>query len=38
VDTAAHRFAALSADARHAWLADHLADLRAGRITLTELP
>jgi hypothetical protein len=35
---AAHRFAALPAAARHAWLAAHLAALRAGRITLAELP
>ena len=30
--------AALPAAARHAWLAAHLAALRAGRLTLTELP
>ena len=35
---AAKRFAALPAAARHAWLVDHLAALRAGRITLSELP
>lgn len=32
------RFAALSAAERHAWLAGHLGALRAGRITLEELP
>jgi hypothetical protein len=32
------RFAALPAGARHAWLAAHLAALRAGRITLAQLP
>lgn len=35
---AAKRFAALPAAARHAWLVDHLTALRAGRITLGELP
>ena len=35
---AARRFAALPAAARHAWLAAHLAALRDGRITLTEIP
>ncbi len=35
---AAHRFAALPAAARRAWLAAHLAALRAGRITLAEIP
>ena len=35
---AAHRFAALPASARHAWLVDHLAALRAGQITLGQLP
>ncbi|HEX8860338.1 MAG TPA: hypothetical protein VGC06_14855 [Actinomycetes bacterium] len=35
---AAKRFAALPAAARHAWLVDHLTALRAGRITLRELP
>lgn len=34
----AHRFAALSAAARHTWLATHLTALRAGRISLSELP
>ena len=32
------RFAALPAGARHAWLAAHLAALRAGHITLAQLP
>ena len=32
------RFAALPASARRAWLSGHLAALRAGRITLAELP
>ena len=36
--TAAQRFAALPAATRHAWLAAHLAALRAGRITLAQLP
>jgi hypothetical protein len=35
---AAQRFAALPAAARHAWLASHLTALRAGRITLGQLP
>jgi hypothetical protein len=35
---AAKRFAALPAAARHAWLVDHLAALRAGQITLGEIP
>ena len=35
---AAQRFAALPAAARHAWLATHLAALRAGQISLTQLP
>ena len=35
---AARRFAALPASARHAWLVQHLAALRAGRITLAQLP
>jgi hypothetical protein len=35
---AAQRFAALPAAARHAWLVRHLAALRAGRITLAQLP
>jgi hypothetical protein len=36
--TAAMRFAALPAAARHAWLASHLAALRAGRVIPQELP
>lgn len=32
------RFTALSAGARHAWLTTHLAALRAGHITLAQLP
>jgi hypothetical protein len=35
---AARRFAALSPAARHAWLAGHLAVLRAGRVPLAQLP
>jgi hypothetical protein len=35
---AARRFAALPASARHTWLVRHLAALRAGRITLAQLP
>jgi hypothetical protein len=35
---AAHRFAAVPAAAGHTWLAHHLAALRAGRITLAQLP
>ena len=35
---AAQRFAALPAAARHAWLMTHLAALRAGRISLSEIP
>jgi hypothetical protein len=38
VYAAAQRFAALPAAARHAWLATHLAALRAGRVALKELP
>jgi len=38
VRAAAERFAALSATARHAWLADHLAALRSGGLTLAQLP
>ena len=37
-DAAAQRFAALPAAARHAWLATHLAALRAGHITLAQIP
>jgi hypothetical protein len=35
---ASKRFAALPAAVRHAWLAAHLPALRAGRITLSEIP
>jgi hypothetical protein len=35
---ASKRFAALSAARRHAWLLTHLAALRAGRVTLSEIP
>jgi hypothetical protein len=35
---AARRFAALPAAAKHAWLAEHLPALRAGRVSLAELP
>jgi len=35
---AARRFAALSPAARHAWLAQHLAALRADQVSLTQLP
>jgi len=35
---AGQRFAALPAAAKHAWLADHLAALRAGRISPAQLP
>jgi hypothetical protein len=38
VYAAAGRLAGLPASARHAWLAAHLAALRAGRLTLKELP
>jgi hypothetical protein len=38
MDKAVTRFAALSPAARHAWLAAHLAALRAGHITLAQLP
>ncbi len=38
VYAAARRLATLPAAARHAWLAAHLAALRAGRLTLEELP
>ncbi len=38
VRSAAHRFTALSGTARHAWLAAHLAALRAGTITLAQIP
>jgi hypothetical protein len=35
---AAARFAALPAATRHAWLASHLTALRAGHLTLAQLP
>jgi hypothetical protein len=35
---AGQRFAQLPPGAQHAWLARHLADLRAGRISLAQLP
>ncbi len=35
---AARQFAALPAAARHAWLVQHLAALRAGRVSLAQLP
>ena len=38
VSAAAQRFAGLSASARHAWLAAHLAALRAGTITPAQIP
>ena len=38
VAAAAERFAALPASVRHAWLVRHLAALRAGQITLAQLP
>jgi hypothetical protein len=38
VYAAARRLAALPAVARHAWLAAHLAELRAGHLTLAQLP
>ncbi|MGH3210977.1 MAG: hypothetical protein ACRDNO_24795 [Trebonia sp.] len=38
VAAATQRFAALSASARHAWLATHLAALRAGTITVAQVP
>jgi hypothetical protein len=38
IAAAVTRFAALSAAARHAWLASHLAALRAGHISLAQLP
>ena len=34
----ARRFAALPVTARHAWLVEHLAALRGGRLTLAQLP
>ena len=38
IAAAAQRFAALSPSARHAWLAAYLPALRAGTITLAQLP
>jgi len=38
VYTAARRFAALPASVRHAWLTEHLAAIRAGRLTLEQMP
>ena len=38
INAAARRFAALPASARHAWLAAHLAALRAGTVTLAQIP
>jgi len=38
VQSAARRFAALPASARHSWLVRHLAALRAGQISLGQLP
>jgi hypothetical protein len=38
VYTAARRFAALAASARQAWLTEHLAAIRADRLTLEQLP
>jgi hypothetical protein len=38
VNAAARRLAALPAAARHDWLASHLAALRAGHVTLAQLP
>jgi hypothetical protein len=38
VAAAGRRLAALPPAARHAWLASHLAALRAGRLTLADLP
>jgi hypothetical protein len=35
---AARRFAALPASARHTWLVRHLVALRAGQVTLAQLP
>jgi hypothetical protein len=37
-DLAGRRFAALSPAAKHAWLAQHLTALRAGRVTLAQMP
>jgi hypothetical protein len=38
IEVAAQRFGKLPASARHAWLATHLTALRAGSITLAQLP
>jgi hypothetical protein len=38
ISAAARRFAAMPASARHAWLAVHLTALRAGTITLAQIP
>ena len=38
VSAATQRFATLSAGARHAWLASHLTALRAGTITVAQIP
>ena len=38
IDAAAARFTALSPEAQRAWLVAHFADLRAGRLTLEDLP
>jgi hypothetical protein len=38
IAAAAQRFAALPAATRHTWLASHLAALRAGQLTLAQLP
>jgi hypothetical protein len=38
VYAAARRFAALPAATQHAWLATHLDALRAGHVTLAQLP
>jgi hypothetical protein len=38
IAAAAQRFASLSPAARHAWLAAHLSALRAGTVTLSQLP
>jgi hypothetical protein len=38
INAAAQRFGALPASARRAWLAAHLAALRAGTVTLAQLP
>jgi hypothetical protein len=38
MNAATHRFLALSAGARHAWLATHLGALRAGSLTLAQVP